>query len=92
MRRSSIHADGFVIVDDRQVADTLQCVHCMAHFEVVPGSGNKRGFCTKCAGPTCSPKCSGKCVPAEQWLTNVEKGLPEDFVPVIVSVPRSIHG
>ena len=63
---------GFIFVDGVQVADTLQCVHCQAHFVVVKGSGKKRGFCTRCMGPTCSPQCH-ECRPAEQQLEEEER-------------------
>jgi len=64
---------GFIFVDGREVANTLQCVHCQAHFIVVKGSGRKRGFCHKCMGPTCSPQCSGECYPAEKQLEDEER-------------------
>lgn len=63
---------GFVFVDGKQVADTLQCVHCQAHFIVVKGSGRKRGFCHRCMGPTCSPQCAA-CYPAQQQLEDEER-------------------
>lgn len=71
-------------------ADTLRCVHCQAHWRVMRGSGRKRGYCGRCSGPTCSPECTNKCVPFEQRLENIEAGRPEDFVPIVASVPRSI--
>lgn len=47
--------------------DTLQCVHCMKHWQVVPGSGAHRGFCTRCMGPLCGAKgCMETCVPFEK--------------------------
>ena len=63
---------GFVFVNGRQVADTLQCVHCQAHFVVVKGSGRKRGWCLNCNGPTCSPICS-ECYPAEKQMQDEER-------------------
>jgi len=58
--------------------DTLQCVHCGAHFVIQPGSGNRRGFCLCCNGPTCGrPECD-VCVPTEQKLENIEAGRPID--------------
>lgn len=69
-------------------ADTLQCVHCACHWQVKPGSGKIRGFCMRCNGPICGPKCSKKCVPAEQQLENIETGKPLDFVPVRSAVPK----
>ena len=67
-------------------ADTLQCKHCNGHFEVVAGSGRLRGFCRRCMGYTCGrPECM-ICLPAEQRLENLEKGLPELTLPTAVSV------
>jgi len=69
---------------DRPVAEipTLQCVHCGGHFPVQPGSGKIRGYCTRCRGPVCGPKCA-KCVPAEQLLENIEHGRELDFRPIV---------
>lgn len=63
---------GHIFIDGSQVADTLQCVHCQAHFVVVKGSGKKRGFCRNCMGPTCGPQCH-VCKPAEQQLEDFER-------------------
>jgi len=47
--------------------DTMQCVHCMKHWTVVPGSGRQRGWCLKCGGPLCgAEKCMKECVPFEK--------------------------
>jgi len=55
------------------MADTLQCVHCGAHWIVKPGSGRKRGFCLKCMGPTCgSPRCEHSCNPVEAQIEAME--------------------
>lgn len=43
-----------------KVKDSLQCVHCGCHWFVPAGQGNTRGYCQKCAGPTCEgPWCRG---------------------------------
>ena len=52
-------------------ADTLQCVHCGCHWQVQPGSGKRRGFCSRCTGPVCGPQCS-ECVPMERQLEIME--------------------
>jgi hypothetical protein len=62
-------ADGKIIE-----ADTLQCVHCGAHWVVKPGSGNVRGYCTRCNGPVCGPRCA-ECVPLERRLEMLEDGV-----------------
>ena len=43
--------------------DTTQCVHCMRHWTVVPGSGRRRGFCMQCGGPHCGSPACWACVP-----------------------------
>jgi hypothetical protein len=46
--------------------DTLQCVHCMKHWRVRPGSGIRRGWCARCNGPVCGKQdCMQRCVPFE---------------------------
>lgn len=53
--------------------DTLQCVHCNAHWNVEPGSGKKRGWCILCHGPHCGGKNCWTCVPFEKKLERWEK-------------------
>ena len=53
--------------------DTLQCVHCGRHWEVVPGSGRKRGWCLKCNGPTCGAQKCDECYPFEKQIEDAEK-------------------
>lgn len=74
-------------------ADTWQCNHCGGHERVVRGSGRLRGFCTNCGKyvhPHCSVEVTGKCVPQEQMVDNMDAGRPLDFRQIIVSVPRSV--
>jgi hypothetical protein len=53
--------------------ETACCVHCRAHWIVEPGSGRTRGWCWKCAGPTCgSPDCD-RCLPYEKLLDMIER-------------------
>jgi hypothetical protein len=63
---------GAIILDGQEVANTLQCVHCGAHWVPRRGSGITRGFCKRCMGPICGPRCQ-ECVPFEKWLDKVEK-------------------
>ena len=60
---------------DKPIAehDTLQCCHCGGHFQVEPGSGNRRTFCTRCNGITCGQSACDPCKPFEKWLDEVEK-------------------
>jgi hypothetical protein len=75
-----------------QEVGTLQCCHCQAHWTLKPGSGNVRGFCFKCNGPVCGPKCAGKCVPAEQMLENMETGRSDDYMPIQSAVKLWVPG
>lgn len=44
---------GIVIVNGQEVASTLQCPHCGAHFISRKGSGHRRTFCMRCMAVTC---------------------------------------
>ncbi len=68
------------------VQDTVQCCHCGAMWVVSPGSGNERGFCSRCHGFVCGRHCAGTCVPLEQWFENLEKGRAEDYYPTVVQI------
>jgi hypothetical protein len=63
---------GFIVLGSEVVADTLQCVHCGAHWISQAGSGIVRGFCRNCMGPVCGPKCA-VCVPFERKLDLMER-------------------
>lgn len=59
----------------REVADTLCCPHCNAHFFITKGSGRIRGFCLSCMNVTCGgPSCSKGCTPFLKRLEEFEKG------------------
>lgn len=91
---------GYVFITNRETGktvenSTLQCGHCGKHWQVVKGSGRKRGFCTICMKPTCGPNClvgTKACVPQEQLVSNIEQGRPFDFRPIVVSNPGIILG
>lgn len=56
--------------------DTRRCVHCQCHWEVIPGSGKVRGYCTNCNGDLCGKKaCMEHCYPFEKQLDDSEKEL-----------------
>ena len=65
---------GTIALDGKCVADTLQCCHCNKHFIVEKGSGNRRGFCMHCMGPTCGDYLCDTCIPFEKKLDLFEKG------------------
>lgn len=63
----------------RQMIGTTCCVHCGSHF--IPGK--HVGFCHKCNGHYCGPQCQ-ECIPMEQMIENIERGLPLNYKPVRV--------
>ena len=63
---------GFIVIDGVTVADTLQCVHCQAHWVPMKGSGIVRGFCMNCMGPVCGKKCA-TCTPIKKRIEQAEK-------------------
>jgi len=65
-------AHGALIVDGREVGNTLQCCHCGGHFVSVKGSGQRRGFCLRCMGPTCGAAACDACKPLEVQLLALE--------------------
>lgn len=77
--------DGAIVLDGKWVADTLQCVHCGSHEEIIPGSGKKRAFCPKHPenpgglGFVCGrPACMHVCIPIDAQLDYVEAKQRED--------------
>ncbi len=54
--------------------DHLQCCHCQRVWVVEPGSGKKRGFCSKCNQVTCGAMECETCIPFEKKLELYEKG------------------
>lgn len=71
--RSIRKAKGALIIDGRHVGDTLQCVHCAMHWQVIHGSRNRRGFCMSCCGPTCGQTKCDPCFPFQKKLEIMEK-------------------
>lgn len=47
-----------------------------------------RGWCQNCNGPICGPSCA-ECVPADLYLTNLEKGRNPEFKPICAAVPHN---
>lgn len=78
-RHSVIRPHGTIIITDPDLPhevqrDTLQCCHCQAIWIVSPGSGRRRGFCTKCNQVTCGAGTCGHCLPFEKKLELYEAG------------------
>jgi hypothetical protein len=68
---------------------TVSCIHCAYTWLYRPGSGKRRGWCMKCHGILCGrPHCVAMgCVHREQLLENIEAGRPDNYQPIIASVP-----
>ncbi len=79
------HRHSFLLADERDVNDLVQCVHCGAHWIWVKGSGRKRGWCSSCGGYFCGEKCAPrgvKCIPFEKRLELCERlGDPDILDP-----------
>ena len=61
----------------RKERDYLDCRHCGRSWEVKPGSGNTRGWCTLCAGPTCGSLACRPHVPYMEKFEAEEKRLQQ---------------
>jgi hypothetical protein len=60
---------GYILMDGKEVAHTLQCGHCGAHWVPIKGSGRVRGFCSKCNKVLCgAEKCLRYHIPIEVQL------------------------
>lgn len=55
-------------------SDYLQCSHCALQFQVEPGSGKKRGYCTRCGAVTCGASKCDTCIPWRQKFDLIESG------------------
>ena len=53
-------------------SDTVMCCHCGKHWVFRAGSGNKRGFCSRCNAITCGAKECDPCRPIEHQLEEIE--------------------
>lgn len=68
-------------------ADSLRCCHCGGHFEMVRGSGKRRGFCLGCQAITCgAPDCDPH-IPFEAKLEHAE-GRTTSFTPAILELEQ----
>lgn len=86
------HYSGTILLDGQEVAQTLQCCHCNCHFLNVKLPGKERGWCMNCNGPVCTNPACDACVPFNQWLDNVEKGLPPGHRPIVAAVRGAFFG
>jgi hypothetical protein len=74
--------------------DTYRCRHCTRHWIHTKETAQRRGFCSRCAGPVCgNDDCAGLCLPYEARLENVEAGRPElTPLPARIVVPDGWYG
>ena len=64
---------GSIVVDGKEVASTLQCVHCNCHFTHRRNRGD--WVCLKCSGVVCGKRvCVVECIPFEKRLDDYECG------------------
>lgn len=59
--------------------DTMQCIHCGAHWMVEVGSGIQRGWCTVCNGPHCGQQACCTCLPLEKMMDVIERKSRSDY-------------
>lgn len=72
--KSPSKPSGMVLIDGREVAETVMCVHCGCHWVFQKGSGRRRGWCLKCSGMTCGSKSCDTCMPLEKRLDLYDQG------------------
>lgn len=65
---------GTMIIGTTEVADTIQCCHCNAHFIMERGSGKRRGWCMNCVAMHCGAQKCCECLPFEKRLDLYEQG------------------
>lgn len=61
---------GLIFVNGKEVATTLQCPHCAAHFVSRKGSGHRRAWCMRCNAVTCG---SRACDPCRPWVEGMQQ-------------------
>lgn len=67
---------GLIFVNGKEVATTLQCPHCHAHFVSRKGSGHRRTFCTKCMAVTCG---SHQCDTCRPFVEGLQRSMGREF-------------
>ncbi len=69
------------------VFKSMKCLHCGFHWDVIPGSGRKRGWCQNCNGPTCGSPACDPCVHYMQKIDNMEADRDLFFKPIVAHLP-----
>ena len=60
----------------RREIETRMCQHCQMKWEYKPGSGTRRGYCSRCDGMLCGKDlCMRYCIPYMDRIEAMEKGL-----------------
>ncbi len=76
-----------------QHIDLIQCCHCQRIWPWVQGSGKLRGWCMRCSGFFCGPKCE-TCVHWQQLMANLGAGMTFEQAkrhnPIQASVPADV--
>ncbi len=67
---------GIIFLDGKEVATTLMCPHCGAHFVSRKGSGIRRAFCMRCMAVTCGDL---RCDPCRPFLQELERLQGREF-------------
>ncbi len=64
------HPDG-----SKKEMEKRQCAHCQFSWIYRPGSGVRRGYCSRCNGLLCGkPQCMEYCIPYINKIEGMEKG------------------
>ena len=74
VKKAAAYSVGDLPEKDRaEEADWLQCRHCQYSFKVMPGSGEKRGYCWSCQGVTCGKAmCEQHCGGTLHFMRKIE--------------------
>ena len=60
--------------------ETRMCAHCQFKWQYIPGSGKRRGFCSRCNGMLCGKDlCMRYCIPYMDKIEAMEKGLKKSL-------------
>jgi hypothetical protein len=74
VKKAAAYSVGDLPEKDRaEEADWLQCCHCQMNWKVLPGSGEKRGWCYSCGQVTCGkPRCQQHCGGMLHFMRKIE--------------------
>lgn len=84
--RTSRRSKGYIIYSGGDGPDieyeTKCCVHCRTHWNFVPGSDKKRGWCSHCFDVTCGRKECDPCVPYMKMIENASSQGNYEKIPL----------